>query len=212
VRLAQASGNRVLGAHVLAGLSDQATQLGHPAEGRSLAQAGRHGLRGQQAPAAMTDLFVLEARAHAALGSAMDAVHAIDAAEQWYDRIDVESEAEWARFIDEGYVAGEIANSLRDVGDADASERFAMQSIAACRVQGRGRRASLSYAAMAGARLQGGDVEGAAEAAQRSLGLAEGVPSIRCTTALQGLSERLSWHAGNTAAGEFVEALAAAGR
>lgn len=212
LRLAQASGNAVLGAHVLAGLSDQATQLGYAAEGRSLAQAGRHGLRGWHAPAAMCDLYVLEARAHAALGSAMDAVHAIDAAEQWYDRIRVDDEPEWARFIDEGYVAGEVANSLRDLADVDAAEKFAAQSIAACRAQGRARRASLSYAAMAGARLHGGDVEGAAEAAQRSLGLAEGVPSIRCTAALQGLSERLAPHAGNTAAGEFVGALAAAGR
>jgi hypothetical protein len=212
LRLAQASGNAVLGAHVLAGLSDQATQLGHPAEGRSLAQAGRHGLRGMHAPAAMCDLYVLEARAHAALGLAMEAVHAIDAAERWYDRIRVQDEPEWARFIDEGYVAGEIANSLRDVRDTDASERFAMASIAACRAQGRARRASLSYAAMAGARLHGGDVEGAAEAAGRSLRLAEGVPSIRCTAALQGLSERLSPYAGNAAADRFVGALAAAGR
>jgi hypothetical protein len=212
LRLAQASGNAVLGAHVLAGLSDQATQLGYPAEGRALAQAGRHGLRGWHAPAAMCDLFVLEARAHAALGSAMDAVHAIDKAETWYDRIDVEAEAEWARFIDEGYVAGEIANSLRDLADTNASERFATQSIAACRAQGRARRASLSYAAMAGARLHAGDVDGAAEAAGRSLGLAEGVPSIRCTAALQGLSERLSPHRGHVAAAEFVGALAAAGR
>jgi hypothetical protein len=160
----------------------------------------------------MCDLYVLEARAHAALGSAMDAVHAIDAAEQWYDRIDVGTEAEWARYIDEGYVAGEIANSLRDLADVDAAERFASQSIAACRAQGRARRASLSYAAMAGARLHGGDVEGAAEAAQRSLRFAEGVPSIRCTAALQGLSERLAPHAGNAAADGFVGALAAAGR
>jgi len=212
LRLAQASGNAVLGAHVLAGLSDQATQLGHPAEGRSLAQAGRHGLRGWHAPAAMCDLYVLEARAHAALGSAMAAVRAIDAAETWYDRINVESEAEWARYIDEGYVAGEIANSLRDLADSDASERFASQSIAACRVQGRARRASLSYAAMAGARLHAGDVDGAAEAAQRSLGLAEGVPSIRCTAALQGLSDGFAPHGGHAAVADFVGALAVAGR
>jgi hypothetical protein len=44
LRLAQESGDTLLGAHVLAGMSDQATLMGHPHEGLKLAQTGQHGL------------------------------------------------------------------------------------------------------------------------------------------------------------------------
>jgi hypothetical protein len=212
LRLAQASGNRVLGAHILAGLSDQATQLGYPSEGLSLAQAGRHGLRGLTAPAALTDLLVLEARAHAVMGDAMATVHTIDAAERAYDQIIPENEAEWARFIDEGYVTGEIANSLRDIRDSGNADRFATQSVAACRRQNRNRRASLSYAALATSHVQRNDLEAAADAATRALDLANGVPSIRCTVALDGIRGHLSPHSANAAVGDFMAKLEQANR
>jgi hypothetical protein len=191
-------------------MSDQATQLGYATEGRSLAQAGRHGLRGVYAPAAMTDLYTLESRAHAALGDVRDAVHAIDEAEHWFARINLADEPQWAAFIDEGYIMGEIANSLRDIGDGGAAERFAMQSIAACRRQGRARRQSLSYAALAVSHVQRRDVEAAADAAGRSLELAAGVPSIRCTIALDDVRDRLAPHEGNGAVGVFMDRLAEA--
>jgi hypothetical protein len=212
LRLAQASGNRVLGAHILAGMSDQATQLGHPSEGLSLAQAGRHGLRGLTAPAALTDLLVLEARAHAVMGDAMSTVHAIDAAERSYDQIAPQNEAEWARFIDEGYVTGEIANSLRDIRDSGNADRFATQSVAACRLQNRNRRASLSYAALAASHVQRNDLEAAADAATHALDMANGVPSIRCTMALDGIRGRLAPHTANAAVGSFMAQLDQANR
>ena len=209
LQLAQASGNRILGSHVLAGMSDQATQLGYPEEGRSLAQAGLHVLLGLCAPAAMTDLFTLEIRSHAALGDTRAAVHAIDEAEQWFARIDLADEPQWAQFIDEGYIMGELANSLRDLGDGGEAERFATVSIAACRRQGRARRASLSYAALAASHVQRRDVEAAVDAAGRALELAAAVPSIRCTAALDGVRDRLAPHAGSAPVDEFMDRLAA---
>lgn len=68
LRLAEESGDVPLGAHVLAGMADQATLLGNPAEGRRLAQAGRHGLRNVESPVCLADLWALEARALAVLG------------------------------------------------------------------------------------------------------------------------------------------------
>jgi hypothetical protein len=205
LRLAQASGNRILGSHILAGMSDQATQLGYPEEGLSLAKAGQHGLNGVHAPAAMTDLLVLEARAHATMRNAIDAVHAIDAAERTFDEINADDEAEWARFIDEAYVTGEIANSLRDLSDSRNAEAFATQSIAACARQGRNRRASLSYAALAASHTQRNDLEAAAHAATQALDKADGVPSIRCTVALNRISNELAPYSGNQAVGDFLD-------
>lgn len=55
LRLADESKNVALGAHVLAGMADQATLLGDPGEGRRLAQAGRHGLMKATSPACLAD-------------------------------------------------------------------------------------------------------------------------------------------------------------
>ncbi|WP_240483692.1 transcriptional regulator, partial [Streptomyces pathocidini] len=68
LRLAEESKNRALGAHVLAGMADQATLLGNPDEGRRLAQAGRAGLGRNTSSACLADLWALEARALAKLG------------------------------------------------------------------------------------------------------------------------------------------------
>ncbi|MEU0937210.1 helix-turn-helix domain-containing protein [Embleya sp. NPDC005971] len=195
LRLAQASGNRMLGAHVLAGLSDQATQLGHPEEGLSLARAGRQGLRGITAPAATTDLLVLEARAHASLGDVMSAVRAIDKAERTYDTVNHQNEPEWARFIDSAYVTGEIAGSLRDMGDSVNAEAFARESIAAAQAQKRPRRASLSQAVLAASHIQRNELDAAATAAHRALDLSAGIPSVRVSAAMDGLQMRMKGHA-----------------
>ncbi|WP_063050896.1 hypothetical protein [Nocardia arthritidis] len=61
LRLAEESRDPALGAHVLAGLADQATLLGHPHEGRRLAQAGRQGLAKVDAPACLADLWTSSA-------------------------------------------------------------------------------------------------------------------------------------------------------
>ncbi|MYW04781.1 hypothetical protein [Streptomyces sp. SID3343] len=195
LRLAQASGNKMLGSHVLAGLSDQATQLGYPEEGLNLARAGRHGLRGLTAPAALTDLYVLEARAHAILGDVMSAVRAIDSAERTFDSVRHENEPEWARFIDDAYVTGEIAGSLRDMNDSVNAERFARESIAAAELQKRNRRASLSQAVLATSHIQRNELEAATSAAHRALDLSAGIPSIRVTAAMDGLQSRMRSHA-----------------
>lgn len=68
LRLSQESGDTALGAHVLAGMSDQARMLGYPREALQLAITGRHGLARAYNPACAARLFTLQARAHAALG------------------------------------------------------------------------------------------------------------------------------------------------
>lgn len=56
LRLTQASGHITLGAHVPAGLSDQARMLGYPHETLQLAIVGRHGLSSAYSPACAADL------------------------------------------------------------------------------------------------------------------------------------------------------------
>lgn len=192
LRLAEESGNRVLGSHVLAGLSDQATQLGHPDEGLRLARAGRHGLRDTRAPAPLTDLYALEARALAAMGDGPATAAAIGRAERTFDQVDAAEEPEWAKFIDEAYVSGEIANSLRDLGDGAEAERYARHSVETARRQNRGRRGAISQTVVATSHIQRGDIEASADAAHEALDIAGRVPaSSRIVGALDDLRRRL---------------------
>ncbi len=193
LRLAEASGNRALGAHVLAGMSDQANLLGYPREALMLARAGQRAITLDDSPACMADLHVLEARALASLGNGheQDAVKAVVRAEQAFQQVVPDNEPEWARFIDQAYLFGEAAHAFRDLGDATQIERFAGESSAEASRQKRARRGALSQAALAVGDLHRGEVEAAAARATKVVGLAGTVSSSRCVETVRDLSKKL---------------------
>ncbi|WP_024800123.1 hypothetical protein [Nocardia sp. BMG51109] len=191
LRLAEESKDAALGAHVLAGMADQATLLGHPHEGRRLAQAGRQGLAKAHSTACMADLWTLEARALATLGDKKGTAHAINQAEASFDRIDRGSEPVWAQFIDPAYICGEWANSFRDLGLAGDAEPHARRSIAYARNQNRARRGALSHAALAVTHIQNRDLEAAYVAAVRTVDLSRKVKSSRSVEAVRDVQRRM---------------------
>jgi hypothetical protein len=175
LRLSEESRNPALGAHVLAGMADQATLLGNPEEGRRLAQAGRAGLAKGSSPACLADLWALEARALAKLGDRAGAAHAVVQSETAFSRVHLEDEQEWAAFID----------------PADAAEQHARQSINHARVQRRARRGAMSQAALAATHLQRRDLDAAHAVGLRTLSLSRQVKSSRCVEAVQDLQRRM---------------------
>ncbi|MHA7958073.1 transcriptional regulator [Streptomyces sp. L500] len=191
LRLADESKNIALGAHVLAGMADQATLLGDPAEGRRLAQAGRHGLAKATSPACLADLWCLEGRALALLGDKAGAVRAVAQSEKVAERVRLESEPDWAAFIDPAYLHGEHANTLRDLGEAGASEEHAHRSIDFAKKQQRARRGAMSHAALAASHLQRRDLESAYAAGLRTLTLTRQVKSSRAVEAVVDLQKRM---------------------
>ncbi|MFD3463787.1 hypothetical protein ACFWVM_29075 [Nocardia fluminea] len=191
LRLAQESHDSALGAHVLAGMADQATLLGNPKEGLRLAQAGRHGLGGTRSPACLADLWVLEARAAAVLGDSVAASRAAAAAERAFEVINVEDEPEWARFIDQAYVFGELANAFRDIGNPREAADRANRSIRATEQQKRARRGALSHAALAAAHLQSGELEAAHREGLTTIKLAKKVKSSRSVEAVSDVAQRM---------------------
>ncbi|MFJ8429874.1 transcriptional regulator [Kitasatospora sp. NPDC094019] len=204
LRLAEESRNTPLGAHVLAGMADQATLLGHPDEGLRLAQSGRQGLRGTSA-AALTDLWALEARALAVLGDKAAAVRAVAQSEAAAEQIDHEREPEWALFIDGAYLHGEHAMTLRDTGDHVGAAEHARLSIDHTRQQKRARRGALSQAALASAYLQRGDLEQAHAAGLRTISLAGQVKSTRALEAVTDLQRRMEPFGKNRFAADYAE-------
>jgi hypothetical protein len=205
LRLAQESGDVLLGAHVLAGMSDQATLLGHPQEGLKLAKAGQHGLRRQPLSAALADLYTLEARAHAALGHKSACLTAIRHAESTFDHVEPDNEPEWARFIDVPYLWGEFTNCARDLQLPKLAEAFAQQSIKDSARQRRARRGALSTYALAVSHLQRGELDSACDTAQHAATLASSVHSVRLTQALTDFRNRLAPHRSEPAVAAFNE-------
>lgn len=210
LRLAQASGNAPLGAHVLAGMSDQANLLGHPHEAVQLARAGQQAISLKDSPACLTDLFILEARAQAALRHDREAKAAIGRAERTFDHIKHNDEPEWARFIDRAYVFGEAAQAFRDIAlhdhaEARHAQAFATESLDESKRQGRARRGALSYAARAVAHLQQGDVNRAGHEALNVLDLAGQVASSRTRETIHDLHTRLRAYETEPEVNQFMQ-------
>jgi hypothetical protein len=193
LRLAEASQNTVLGAHVLAGMSDQANLLGYPHEAYMLARAGQRAITIEDSPACLADLQILEARALAALpGQSAEAAQAIARAERTFAQVVPDNEPEWARFIDRAYLFGEAAHCFRDIGDPGQISRFAAESAAEAGRQKRARRGALSEAALAVADLQDSQVEAAATRGVKVVRLARQVNSSRCVETVRDLKRRLA--------------------
>lgn len=205
LRLAEESRNAALGAHVLAGMADQATLLGDPEEGRRLAQAGRAGLGKGNSPACLADLWALEARALAKLGDRTAAAHAVARSEAAFAHVRPESEPEWAAFIDPAYLHGEHANTFRDIDDPTNAEAHARQSIVHARTQRRARRGAMSQAALAAAHLQRRDLEAAHSAGLRTLSLSRQVKSSRCVEAVRDLRRRMRPYGKHRLVADFDE-------
>ncbi|MGW6457570.1 transcriptional regulator [Streptomyces sp. NPDC055078] len=185
LRLAEESQDAALGAHVLAGMADQATLTGNPSEGRSLAQAGRHGLARADSLACLADLWALEARALAVMGDKPATARAVAASEKAFAQVDHSTEPVWAKFIDAAYLHGEHANAFRDLHQPDHAAEHARQSIQHAQAQGRARRGAMSQAALAVTHLQRNDLEAAHSAGVKTLSLARRVKSSRAIAAVQ---------------------------
>ncbi len=126
------------------------------------------------------------------MGRSTDTAATIAQAEKTFDLINTANEPEWAKFIDEPYISGEIANSLRDIGDPAEAHRYAGQSVEAARRQNRGRRGSLSQTVIAVSFTQQNDLESAIVASHKAIDIAAGVPtSARYVTAMTDLRQRL---------------------
>ncbi|MCO1577673.1 hypothetical protein M8C13_18105 [Crossiella sp. SN42] len=205
LRLAQAAKNTELGAHVLAGLSDQATLTGHPDQGVQLARAGRAGLQNGYSPACLADLYALQARAEAAMGDGKSAALNVHLSEKAFESIDPENEPEWARFIDVAYLNGEYAHAFRDLKRPNEAAQFARLSVAEAERQNRARRGSLAQAALARAALDDHDLTAAASAGLAAAKLAATVKSSRSVEAVTDLRVRMRDHSGSPSVREFLD-------
>jgi len=203
LRLAQESGDAALGANILTCMSGQARMLGYPREALQLAITGLHGLARAFSPACSAELWAAQARAHADLGEAKAAAHAVVESERAFERINLDTEPEWARFIDCAYLSSQWADTFADLQRPVEAASFARRSISAAGDQNRVRREALSQVTLARSALIRRDLDTALRAAHRAVDLSITVESSRCLAAVRDLRSRISPYRTITSAREF---------
>jgi transcriptional regulator with XRE-family HTH domain len=205
LRLAQEARAPDLGAHILAGLSDQASFAGAPTEAIQVAKAGRHGLSRRPSPACEARLLALQAKAEGMCGDHRAAAVSVAASEAAFDRVAPGDEPSWARYIDVAYLTGEYANAFKELDRPDETERFARASIADSERQGRARRGSFAQTALARAALARHEPDRAGIAAKEAVRLAISVDSSRSRSGIRDLQLLLRPHITVPSVAEFFE-------
>lgn len=194
LRLAQAAGDRGYGGYVLAAsMSHLAAQLGNPREIAQLARAAQEGARGRVTPRAEAMFCAAEARGHALMGDARAAQLASGRAVGALEAADPESgdDPAWIAHFDGAYLADELAHCHRDLGQAEAAERCARESLDG-HPETRARRRAIGLVLLATAQVQQREVEEACHTGLRAVELLGTLRSNRGAEYLDDLHARLA--------------------
>ncbi|MFD7441756.1 transcriptional regulator [Streptomyces sp. NPDC059909] len=205
LRLAQAADDRAYGGYVLAAsMSHLAAQLGNPREIAQLARAAQEGARGRVTPRAEAMFYAAEARGHALLGDARTCHEVAGKALAALDRADPESgdDPAWIAHFDHAYLADELAHCHRDLGEADAAARRAVDSLEG-HPESRARRRAIGLVLLASARVQQREVEEACRTGTRAVELLGTLRSSRGAEYLEDLQHRLEPYGEEPAVREF---------
>jgi hypothetical protein len=189
--LAQAAGDRLLGASILDAMSHQATYTGRFGEAANLARAARTGTSGIATATLTAHFHTMEARALARLGDARGCDRALAEAVREFERRRPEDDPGWIRYFDESELAAEFGHCLRDLGRATDAAQYASRSVGA--VDGAGFVRSDFFATMvlADAYLAAGDLEQGCATALRALTAGELIRSGRCVNYLREFRQHL---------------------
>lgn len=198
LRLAHASGDRHIGAHVLADMSMQAHYLHRPPEALELARAGQRTARECGASAALARCSAMEARAHALAGDSAACAQAMNRAEQALDAVRGD-EPEWIRFFNHEQLAAEFLYAAGDLGRTTDVQRFAPAVLESSK--GMQRRLVLTTAALASSHLttdpRTSDIDRACAVLRKVVPIASSLSSPRTIDALNAVRGRLLPYSGH---------------
>jgi transcriptional regulator with XRE-family HTH domain len=203
--LAQAAGDRLLGASILDAMSHQATHTGRFSEAANLARAARTGTAGIATATLTAHFHTMEARALARLGDAKACDRALAAAAQEFERRRPDDDPGWIRYFDESELAAEFGHCLRDLGRAADAAQYAGRCVSV--VGGTTFVRSDFFAAMvlADAQLAAGNLEEACATARQALTAGELIRSARCVNYLREFGTHLTRAADATVVTDFQE-------
>ncbi|MPZ84861.1 MAG: XRE family transcriptional regulator [Actinophytocola sp.] len=204
LRLAQSTGERLLGASVLDAMSHQATFLGKYREAANLARAARMGTETAGSASASAHFYAMEARALARLGDAAECDRALSAAVREFERRSADDPADWFGYFNESEFAAELGHCNRDLGRAVHASTYASQSLGPT-PSGYVRSDFFATMVLADAYLDQGEAEQACKVALDALRIGEQLKSARCGAYVGEFRVRLSRIEDSSTVREFIE-------
>ncbi|MCZ7461352.1 transcriptional regulator [Streptomyces sp. WMMC940] len=201
LRLAKASGDRGLGAYVIALLVNQSLFMGEYRQAVAFAEAALRTAGRQITPALATDLYAMQAKAYAHLGDGGAALGRIRRAEEEAERILPRHEPDETGYVQPGLVNVQVAEALQCLGELGAAREHA-DAAAAVPSHDRGRVHRL--AVLSQIELRQGEDERAARTAVEMTERARGMESLRLRDRLRTVRANLAAH-GSAPAAEAAE-------
>ncbi|WP_424214630.1 transcriptional regulator [Streptomyces sp. BI20] len=189
LRLAKASGDRGLGAYVIALLVNQCLHLGEPRQAVAFAEAALRTAGRAVSPALAADLHAMQAKAYAALGDPGAALARVRQAEAAAERIDRGAEPAETGYVQPGLVNVQVAAALLGIGDLRGAREQAARAVSAP-AHDRGLVHRLGV--LCEVQFRQGEREAAAATAARMVGPARGMESRRLLERLRTVRELLA--------------------
>ncbi|AXE25661.1 transcriptional regulator [Streptomyces globosus] len=188
LRLAKASGDRGLGAYVIALLVNQSLHLRDHRQAVAFAEtalraAGRH-----TTAALAADLYAMQAKAYAQLGDTTAALGCIRHAEAAAERIRPGCEPDETGYVQPGLVNVQVAEALLSLGELDAAHE---QAAAAVGTPAHDRGRVHRLAMLCEIQLRQGEADRAAAAAAEMAERAKGMESQRLRDRMRAVREQL---------------------
>ncbi|GAA3369374.1 transcriptional regulator [Streptomyces sannanensis] len=188
LRLAKASGDRGLGAYVIALLVNQSLYLREYRQAVAFAEAALRAAGSDITPALASDLHAMQAKAYAHLGDAHNALSCITSAEAAADRIRPGQEPDETGYVQPGLVNVQVAEALLGLGDlTGAREQAALAARAPAHDRGRVHRLAM----LAQIELRQGEADRAVATAVEMAERARGMESQRLRDRLRTVREHL---------------------
>jgi tetratricopeptide (TPR) repeat protein len=205
LKLAESTGDRLLGASILDAMSHQATFLGRYREAANLARAARMGTASAGSASAAAHFYAMEARALARLGDATGCDQAMSGAVREFERRNMETDpAEWFGYFNDSELAAELGHCNRDLGRAVDASMYATQSLGPTS-SGYVRSDFFATMVLADAYLDQGEVEQACQVAISALEIGERLKSARCEAYVGEFRARLTRVGTSATVTAFVE-------
>ncbi|MER7825026.1 transcriptional regulator [Streptomyces sp. NPDC096097] len=188
LRLAKASGDRGLGAYVIALIVNQSLHLREYRQAVAFAEAALRAAGRHTTPALAADLYAMQAKAYAQLGDTGAAMACIHKAEAAAERISPGSEPDETGYVQPGLVNVQVAEALLSLGDLEAAR---IQATAAVGTPAHDRGRVHRLAMLCEIQLRQGEADRAAASAAEMAERAKGMESLRLRDRLRAVREQL---------------------
>ncbi|MQS34569.1 transcriptional regulator [Streptomyces katsurahamanus] len=201
LRLAKASGDRGLGAYVIALLVNQSLFMAEYRQAVAFAEAALRAAGDRITPALASDLHVMQGKAYAHLGDGTAALRCIGRAEREAERIRPGHEPDETGYVQPGLVNVQAAEALLSLGDLSGAHEHAAAAVGSP-AHDRGRVHRLAM--LCQIELRRGEADRAAGWAEQMADQVRGMESQRLRDRLRAVRGSLV-ASGSSRAGEAAE-------